>query len=231
MKKLNLFYPFFFIRDNFTSKSISFFFSLFLFDYFIEKSMKKLINYFKQHKELWKRIIKCTIAYEIGTIIILIPRVSANVGVVPYLVTLGTLFFNASGTAGNQMVEMVLNVLVMLPAVIWCAIISYLCTIYNSHIESHSLYSNGAGIIASIAFFISVFVTAYYRLKYPRLFIPALQGFTIPFFGLTKGIYNTEFNLLSIIGIFYPVLIGGGIALFVNLIIWPETAAKVSEYA
>jgi hypothetical protein len=191
--------------------------------------MKKLINHFKQHKGLWKKIIKCTIAYEIGTILILIPEVSKHVGVVPYLVTLGTLFFNASGTAGNQMVEMVLNVLVMLPAVIWCAIISYLCTIYNSHIESLSLYSNGAGIIASIAFFISVFVTAYYRLKYPRLFIPALQGFTIPFFGLTKGIYDKEFNLMSIIGIFYPVLIGGGIALFVNLMIWPETAAKVSE--
>lgn len=192
--------------------------------------MKKLINYFKQHKELWKRIIKCTIAYEIGTIIILIPKVSENVGVVPYLVTLGTLFFNASGTAGNQMVEMVLNVLVMLPAAIWCAIISYICTIYNSHIESQSLYSNGAGIIASIAFFISVFVTAYYRLKYPRLFIPALQGFVIPFFGLTKGIYNREFAVMSIVGIVYPSLIGGGIALLVNLIIWPETAAKVSEY-
>lgn len=182
------------------------------------------------NKPLWIKVIKCTIAYEIGTIIILIPQVATNVGTVPYLVTLGTLFFNASGTAGNQIVEMGLNVCMLLPACIWCAIVCYLCTLYNSHIESSNLYSNGAGIIASLGFFLVVFVISYVRLKYPRLFIPSLQGFVIPFFTLTtKGIYATRFNVMSIVNIFYPVLIGGGIALFVNLIFWPETAAKVSE--
>ncbi|CEI88744.1 hypothetical protein RMCBS344292_03122 [Rhizopus microsporus] len=34
---------------------------------------------------------------------------------------------------------------------------------------------------------------------------------------------------MSIVGIFYPILIGGAIALLVNLLLWPETAAKVSE--
>lgn len=186
-----------------------------------------LAKFIKTDYVLWKKIIKCTVAYEIATILILIPKVEANVGVVPYLITLGTLFFNASGTAGNQIVEMLLNVAMMIIPAIWCAVFSYLCTLYNSHMNG--LYSNGAGIIAAIAFFISVFFTAYYRLKYPRLFIPGLQGFTIAFFGLTKGIYNTQFNVMSIVGIFYPILIGGAIALLVNLLLWPETAAKVSE--
>ncbi|CEP10684.1 hypothetical protein [Parasitella parasitica] len=101
----------------------------------------------------------------------------------------------------------------------------------RSHIESAGLYGNGAGVIASLAFFICVFIIAYYRLKYPRLFIPALQGFVIPFFGLTSGIYRQEFDIMSIVGIFYPTLIGGAIALLTNLLIWPETAAKVSENA
>lgn len=188
-----------------------------------------IVSYFTHNKELWKKIIKCTIAYEIGSIIILIPQVNENVGVVPFLVTLGTLFYNASGTAGNQIVEMGLNVVMMVPACIWCALVSYLCTLYNQHIESANLYPFGAGIIAAIAFFMCIFVTAYYRLKYPRLFIPALQGFVIPIFGLTSGIYNKQFNVMSIVGIFYPSLIGGAIALLTNLLIWPETAAKVSE--
>ncbi|KAI8875345.1 hypothetical protein K501DRAFT_233819 [Backusella circina FSU 941] len=123
---------------------------------------------------------------------------------------------------------MILNVFTMLPAAIFCAIISYFCTLYNQHL-ANGLYSNGAGVIAAISFFLCVFVIAYYRLKYPRLFIPALQGFTLPFFGLTKGIYNTQFDIMSIVGILYPVLIGGGIALVVNLALWPETAAKLSE--
>ncbi|KAG1039543.1 hypothetical protein G6F43_012474 [Rhizopus delemar] len=184
-------------------------------------------HFIKTDRTLWKKIIKCTVAYEIASILILIPKVESNVGVVPYLVILGTLFFNASGTAGNQVVEMVLNIVTMLFPAIWCAIISYLCTLYNSN--NQGLYWNGTGAIASIAFFLSVFLTAYYRLKYPRLFIPALQGFTLPFFGLTKGIYDTHFDVMSIVGIFYPVLIGGAIALLVNLILWPETAAKLSE--
>ncbi|CAO3701474.1 unnamed protein product [Rhizopus stolonifer] len=186
----------------------------------------QLLQLINTDRTLWKKIIKCTIAYEIATILILIPKVEANVGVVPYLVILGTLFFNASGTAGNQVVEMALNVGMMLIPAIWCAIISYLCVLYNNN---PNLYSNGPGVIAALAFFLSVFITAYYRLKYPRLFIPALQAFTLPFFGLTKGIYNKTFDVMSIVGIFYPVLIGGAIALAVNLVLWPETAAKLSE--
>ncbi|KAI8994773.1 hypothetical protein BDB01DRAFT_774049 [Pilobolus umbonatus] len=187
-----------------------------------------MIHKIKLHsnKDLWRKIIKCTIAYEVGTILILIPQVNDHMGTVPYLVTLGTLFFNASGTAGNQIVEMILNIFIMVPAAIWCCIFKYLCTLYN---RQPGYYDNGAGIIASLSFFICVFVIAYYRIKYPRLFIPALQGFTIPFFGLTAGIYDTQFDVMSIVGVLYPVLIGGGIALAVNLLLWPETAAKVSE--
>lgn len=190
------------------------------------KNIKDLVNL---NTSLWKKIIKCTIAYEIATVIILVPEVSQDIGAVPYLVTLGTLFFNPSSTAGNQISEMALNIMCLVPSCLWTGIISYTCTVYNSHIDSASLYSNGAGIIAAIAFFISVFITAYLRLKYPRLFVPSLQAFIIPFFGLTKGIYNTKFNIMSILGIFYPVIIGGSIALAVNLVLWPETAAKRSE--
>ncbi|KAI8370645.1 uncharacterized protein BYT42DRAFT_502361 [Radiomyces spectabilis] len=125
---------------------------------------------------------------------------------------------------------MMLNVLMMVPAAIWCAIMLYLCTLYNTALQNGApLYFNGAGVIAALSFFICVFVIAYLRLRYPRLFIPSLQGFTIPFFGLTKGIYDTSFSVMNIVNILYPVLIGGAIALIVNLCLWPETAAKASE--
>ncbi|KAF7730274.1 hypothetical protein EC973_002517 [Apophysomyces ossiformis] len=182
-------------------------------------------------KQLWKKIIKCTIAYEIGTILVLAPNVNTHLGAVPYLVTLGTLFFNPSGTTGNQVIEMILNAILVIAAGIWCAIFSYLCTLYNrARIEwGYPLYANGAGVIAALAFFVCVFGLAYCRLRYPRFFVPALQGFTIPFFGLTKGIYGTTFNVMSIVGIVYPTFIGGAVALIVNLLLWPETAAKNAE--
>ncbi|KAG0167034.1 hypothetical protein DFQ28_005672 [Apophysomyces sp. BC1034] len=34
---------------------------------------------------------------------------------------------------------------------------------------------------------------------------------------------------MSIVNIFYPVFLGGGVALVVNLLLWPETAAKTTE--
>ncbi|KAI9029606.1 Fusaric acid resistance protein-like-domain-containing protein [Phycomyces nitens] len=182
-------------------------------------------------KELWKKITKCTIAYELATIMILIPKVSPHLGVVPYLFPLGTLFFNPSGTTGNQCIEMVLNVGMMIIPAIWSAIICYLCTLYNKAIlDGHTgLYSNGAGVIAGISFGISMMGVAYYRLKYPRLYIPALQGFTTPMFALTKGIYETSFDIMSIVGIFYPIIMGGALALLTNIVFWPETASKSFE--
>ncbi|KAI9482971.1 MAG: hypothetical protein EXX96DRAFT_518941 [Benjaminiella poitrasii] len=190
-----------------------------------------LLEQFKRDKGIWKKVIKCTIAYEIGSILVLIPSVHQNEGIVPFLIPLGTLFFNAGGTAGNQIAEILLDIIVIVPVCIWCAIFSYLCTVYNNHMaeSSSSLYSNGAGIIASIAFFICLFSIGYVRMKYPRLATATLIGSVVPFFCLTKGIYNTHFNIMSVVGIFYPTLIGGGIALLVNLVVWPETAAKASE--
>jgi hypothetical protein len=193
--------------------------------------MKSPLLFFKGKGELWKIITKCVIAYEIATVLVLIPAFYRIAGSPPYLVPLGTLFFNASGTAGNQIMGMLLNVLTMTPAAFWSGVIVKLCTVYNhARLNGHpELYSNGAGIIGAIGFGICVFVTAYYRLKYPRLYIPALQGFTMPFFIITLGAYKTEFNILDVVNTFYPVLIGGAIALIVNLVLWPETAAKAAE--
>lgn len=190
----------------------------------------RIVSFFKDKSDLWKKIFKCAIAYEIATILILIPSVLKVAGSPPYLVPLGTIFFNASGTAGNQIIGMILNTLMMLIPAIWSAIISFLCTVYNRARETNpALYSNGAGIIAALGFSICVLTIAYVRLKYPRLYMPALQGFTLPFFSLTKGIYGTHFDIMTILGSFYPVLWGGLIALMCNLVFWPETAAKASE--
>jgi hypothetical protein len=180
-------------------------------------------------KPLWKKIIKCTVAYEAANVIILIPQVYQTV-TVAYLMPIGALLFNPSSNSGAQVLEMLLYLMFQVSAAIFSAIIVYLCTLYNRNIESASLYSNGVGIIAAIAFFFATIVIAYYRLKFPRLFIPSLQGFVVTFFCLTaNGIYSTQFNIMSIVGIFYPTLGGGVIALLVNLLLWPETAAKTSE--
>lgn len=122
--------------------------------------MRSFKNVFNIDLNLCKKIIKCTVAYQIATIIILIPKVSQDIGAVPYLVTLGTLFFNPSSTAGNQISEMALNLMCLVPACLWVGVISYTCTVYNSHIDSASLYTNGAGVIAGVAVVVVVELVA-----------------------------------------------------------------------
>jgi hypothetical protein len=192
--------------------------------------MDILLSPFKGERELWKKIFKCVIAYEISTILILIPAVIKIAGSPPYLVPLGALFFHASSTAGNQLFNMILNVIMMVFPAIWSGLLYYFCTLYNqARLNGAHLYSNGPAVIASLGFGVAIFIIAYLRLKYPRLYVPALQGFTLPFFVLTKYIYNTEFEVMNVVGTCYPVLIGGAVALLCNLLIWPETAAKASE--
>lgn len=188
-------------------------------------------EWFIQKRSLWKKVFKATLAYEICSILCLIPKVAAAMGAVSYLLPLGALFFHAGTTIGCQIEQIWLNFCMMLLSAIWCGIIGYLITLYNRALIDYAvpLYSNGGSVIAAIAFFICVFVIAYYRLKYPRLFTPALQAFVVVFFTLTRQLDATSYSILSLLTIVYPTLIGGGIALVINLAIWPETAAKVFE--
>lgn len=66
----------------------------------MQERIKKLLQL--DNPRLWKKVTKCAIAYEIASILLLIPQFIAIVSTVPYLVVLATLFFNASGTVGNQ---------------------------------------------------------------------------------------------------------------------------------
>ncbi|KAI9269038.1 hypothetical protein BDA99DRAFT_557804 [Phascolomyces articulosus] len=194
--------------------------------------LNKTKSLFSNNKQVWRKVLKCAIAYEIATIFLLIPQVLKIFIHVPYILVLATLFFNAAGTTGGQISELLLNLVVLIPAAIFCSIITYCITVYNGHLEtnpSSGLYSNGAAIIASLAFFICVFCISYCRVKYPRLFMAALQSMPLPFFCFTRDIYVTKFDVMMPAGIVYPLIIGCGIALVVNHCLWPETAAKASE--
>ncbi|KAI9284158.1 hypothetical protein BC943DRAFT_85858 [Umbelopsis sp. AD052] len=198
--------------------------------------MKSKLNdiykeWFIQKRSLWKKVLKATLGYEICSILCLVPKVAAAMGPVSYLLPLGSLFFHAGTTIGCQIEQIWLSFCMMLMSAIWCGIIGYLITLYNQAriIYGVPLYDNGGSVIAAIAYFISIFIIAYYRLKYPRLFTPSLQAFVLVFFTLTKQLDATSYNILMLLTIVYPTLIGGGIALTVNLLIWPETAAKAFE--
>ncbi|ORX56191.1 hypothetical protein DM01DRAFT_1334689 [Hesseltinella vesiculosa] len=120
----------------------------------------------------------------------------------------------------------------MISSAIYCAFFGYLCTLYNAQRHSHPhLYAHGDAVIASLSFFIAILVMAYLRLRYRRFFVPMLQGFTLPFFGLTRNFNSDTFNVMNTVSTVYPMMIGAGIGLFVNCCLWPETAAKASELA
>jgi hypothetical protein len=198
--------------------------------------MKSKLNdiynkWFIPKRSLWKKVFKATLAYEICSVLCLVPEFAAAMGPVSYLVPLGALFFHAGSTIGCQIEQIWLNFCMMVLSAIWCAIIGYLITLYNRAriIYGVSLYYNGGSVIAAIAFFICVFVIAYCRLKYPRLFTPALQAFVVPFYSLTKQLDATSYSMYMIFTVVYPTLVGGGIALAINLVFWPETAAKNFE--
>jgi hypothetical protein len=188
-------------------------------------------SWFVEKRTLWRRVIKATIGYEICSILCLIPTVSGAMGSVSYLLPLGALFFHAGTTIGCQIEQMWLSFFLMVIASVWCGVIGYLITLYNrARIEWQvPLYDNGGSVVAAIAFFLCVFVIAYYRLKYPRLFTASLQAFVLPFFTLTKQLDSTSYSIVMLLQIMYPTLIGGGVALLVNVVLWPETAAKNFE--
>ncbi|OZJ07012.1 hypothetical protein BZG36_00115 [Bifiguratus adelaidae] len=180
--------------------------------------------------KLCQKVIKAAFAYMIASILCIVPQVQPHLGVVAYLVPLGTIYFHSAMTLGSQLEQIVLNIIMLVPSAIYCGVIGYLCTLYNAARESHpGLYSNGACVIAGISFFLDVAFFAGIRIKYPRFFLASLQAFVVPFFALTRQVLSSQYDISFLFGIIYPLLIGAAIALLVNIVLWPETANKNLE--
>lgn len=167
-----------------------------------------------------RRILKCSIAFFISTLFSTIYPVAIALGTAPYITCTGCLFCHPGRTMGAQIDATFTAALGAAFAIVYGLAGVSAATAYNaSHPDSYA----GAGINCMFLV-IGVFGAQLIRQKFTKLAFFGLQFIIVQLFTLTVGVGYKEipFSLSSDLGL--GLIIGNFVSLFVNLILWPETA-------
>ncbi|KAI9320587.1 hypothetical protein BX666DRAFT_2024230 [Dichotomocladium elegans] len=166
---------------------------------------KRIIAFLHTHlsRRVVRRVLKCTIAYFLSTLVVLIKPVARALGRAPFLSAMGMVFSHPGRSMGAQFDTTAMA----------CAgiLLSIACSMAGRAVPKP---------FASIFLFFGALLTQLLRQRCPRFYYFSLQFMIVQIFSLTA--LTHEVMLPFDYGV--PLLIGCGISLVVNLVIWPETA-------
>ncbi|KAI9480972.1 MAG: hypothetical protein EXX96DRAFT_199060 [Benjaminiella poitrasii] len=186
---------------------------------------ERLINYLhvKFPSRIVRRVVKCTIAYFLSTLFSLVHPITTAIGPASFLATTGMLFSHPGRTMGAQFDATVTAVLGVVVAVLWAFAGLASSVAYNVDHADYQTNPRGHAINACFLF-IGVFWSQMLRQIYPKFHFFSLQFMIIQIFSMTRGLDYVVMPYEVPLNYGVPLLIGHGISLVVNLVVWPETA-------
>jgi hypothetical protein len=167
-----------------------------------------------------RRILKCSIAYFIATLFSTIHPVARALPPAPFIICSGSLFCHPGRTMGSQFDASITAALGAALAIAYGIGGLEAATAYNtSHPDSHA----GAGINC-LFLVVGVFSAQLLRQKFPKLHFFSMQFMLVQLFAMTNGVGFKESPNYFSVGYGLAFLLGNIVSLFVNLVLWPETA-------
>ena len=171
-----------------------------------------------QTNQLWQRIFKSSLACTIALIIAVIPRVVAVFGLNTYLVPMTTVFAHPGQRMAKMIESLVLILVGALVGLAWSILGLYLSTLVVDYNVP------AASSIRAIFMLVSTLAHGFIRSTTPRLFV-AVWLLLVASATTLMG-RATEVSLAVFTSIFYPIVTGTGVVLFVNLAIFPELSTS-----
>lgn len=174
----------------------------------------------KASARIIRRILKCTIAFFISTLFSTVHPIARALGQAPFIVSSGCLLSHPGRTVGSQLDATITSTLGAVSAIVYGLAGVAAATSYNAkHPDSH------AGAIINCMFLVvGVFAAQTLRQKFPKLFFFSLQFMIVILFTMVYSVGLTEIPLTLSTQFGLPFLIGSFVSLFINLVLWPETA-------
>ncbi|KAH6895513.1 hypothetical protein B0T10DRAFT_219100 [Thelonectria olida] len=167
---------------------------------------------------LWQRIVKCSVATTIAVIIVIFPKVVAVVGPSTFLCPMATVFGHPGQRTGMMIESLLMILLGSLVGLGWSLLGVYLSSLVLG------TNRDAAYAIRAIFFLVALVVHGYVRSSSPRLFTLVaflLIASIIVILGNDQTVSLTVFT-----HVYYPLLIGGGISLFINVTLFPELSSS-----
>ncbi|KAM3579788.1 hypothetical protein VKS41_007869 [Umbelopsis sp. WA50703] len=170
------------------------------------------------------RIIKATFAYVTCIVLCSIEPVVNALGPAAYLSITGCLFTHPGRTMGAQIDATITSVLGIALAICW-ALAGMAASIAYNRSWGQDLPTHQAGVAINAAFLIvGIMFAQILRMRFPKFQFFSLQFMIVQIFCNTKLINLTEMQPGGVLNFGIPLMLGAGVSLFYNLILWRETA-------
>lgn len=168
---------------------------------------KSRIHHRLPNKRIIRRVLKCSLAYFLATLFILIKPVANALGPAPFLCATGMLFSHPGRTVGAQVDTTAMACMGILLSVAY-------------GMGGVAVSASGHRPYTCIFLFCGIFTASALRQQWPRFFFFSLHFMVLQIFILTA----LGPNLILPLKYGIPMLIGCGVSLLVNLVVWPESA-------
>lgn len=169
-----------------------------------------------QTNELWQRMAKGTIGCIVALIVAILPQVKAIYGSNTYLITFVAVFSSPAHRTA-KLVELLLLVLLgSLVGIAWSMLGLWLSTLPSA--------ASASSTVRAVFFLVSVLVHGFVRSSTPRLFVSVWLLLVSSATILISTPVTPSLSVFT--SVFYPILTGTAIVLFVNVAIFPEMSSS-----
>ncbi|KAJ4309560.1 hypothetical protein N0V84_011434 [Fusarium piperis] len=171
-----------------------------------------------QANDLWQHIVKCSIACTAAVIIVITPRAVSVFGPSTFLAPMATVFAHPGQRMGTMIESLLMVLLGALLGLGW--------SIFGLFLSSLVFERNEPAAYAIRAMFllVSVLVHGYVRSSSPRVFLFVAFLLIASIIVLLGGAHEVTLTVFT--NVLYPLLVGGGVTVVVNISMFPELSSS-----
>ncbi|KAF4345349.1 Lactobacillus histidine kinase [Fusarium beomiforme] len=168
--------------------------------------------------DLWKQIVKCSIACIVSVIAVMTPQAVKVLGPSTFLAPMATVFAHPGQRLGTMIESLLMLLLGTLSGLAWSILGLYLSSfVYDAN-------PSGAHAICAIFLAIAAMVHGYIRSASPRMFLFVAFYLIACLISLLGGYNEVSIELFT--HVYYPMMVGVGISVVVNLVMFPELSSS-----
>ncbi|KAM0488312.1 hypothetical protein ACHAP7_001304 [Fusarium lateritium] len=168
--------------------------------------------------DLWKQIIKCSIACTASIIAVITPQAVQALGSATFLAPMATTFAHPGQRLGTMIESLLMLLLGSLLGLGWSILGTFLASLV---LEENP---TAAYAIRGLFFAVASMFHGYIRSASPRLFLFVAFFLISCLIVLLHDTPQVSWRLFT--NTYYPILIGAGISFFVNLLMFPELSSS-----
>ncbi|GAB5586100.1 hypothetical protein Unana1_01000 [Umbelopsis nana] len=187
----------------------------------LAEKLKSMLPTYNQ----FKKTLKADIALTVALVLVLDQTTNESIGQGTLLASIAMVFFCPVKPIGLQFETVILSCLGVLLSAGWSILGMFLANLSRDHTNPSPLQTSNGAILA-IFLFIGTFFFNWMRSAYPKTNFAGILGCIVLIFAMTTSAAVPIFEPIVVWTFVIPIAIGAGLAMAVDILIWPEDTAN-----